>query len=288
MTTSKFTTSAIVPELFVWGHYQRASFNEFNQSVKSQVYSEFVPTSLTDSIINTESRNHLLSGFRLKHTSTSTDVSPFGSFKFQSFISDDAGSDIFGFDGDNFNVYFPLLLGSNLDMGSYRIINLATPIAGTDGANKSYVDAQVSATSSCAQVQMTVNTTTTSCVANTLIKIAGTTTASGNEVNFTTSSNRITYSGSSAVVGIASASISFYGTADYQTIGIAITKNGSTQILPYQYNTSRFSGSAYPVNVSISGILTSLSPTDYLEVWIVCGATASIKVNALTLSFASS
>jgi hypothetical protein len=490
MTASKFTPSALVPELFIWGHYQRSSFNEFNQSVKSQVYSEFVPTALADSVINIESRNHLLSGFRLKHTSTNVDSNPFGSFKFQSFVSDNDGTDIFGFDGSYLNVYVPAdfnnnritnvatpvngtdaanklyvtsfvsggtvtltgnvtgsgtigtpfattiqttlnnipLATGNVSVNNKKITDLDTPTDGTDAANKSYVDSfasggtvtltgnvtgsgivgtpfattiqttlnniplatgdvninnmnlvnvnnigvggvsspafqaqfpndlermklclynildnsyqsygfgiqagaliynvyntdaahvfncGLSSSSSkellrvsgdgytsvangsgtlysrtpSAQVQMTTNTTLTNFIANTLKKIAGSTTASGHEVQFTTSSNRITFTGSdlgTACVGMASASVTFYCTAANQTFGICIVKNSSVAVYPYQYNTGVYNGTGYPVNISIPGVLTSLNPSQYLEVWMVCSSTANIKVNALTLSF---
>ncbi len=146
-----------------------------------------------------------------------------------------------------------------------------------------------------AQVQMVTNTTTTSCTANTLVKVAGTTSASGLEVQFTTSTtNRITFTGShisQACVGMASAAISFYATAALQHFGICIVKNGTTQVLPFQYTMGNYdvaTATAYMAHIAITPVLVSLSPGDYLEVWMFCDATTNIKVNALNLAFQAS
>lgn len=422
MAGSKFTVSSALPDLSINGRYQRFTHNAFNPISKFQIFSRFVPTPISDSIINIESRNNQYSGFRWNHTSTTGDANPYGEFSFQSFIGDGYGVNIFGFDGSDLNVYVPSNFNNN------RIKNVADPVDGTDAANKDYVlsmsggsggtvtltgnvtgsgtvgtpfattiqttlnniplatgnvninnrnlinvnrlgvgvsspgyqielpadlermkvclysiggeyqsygfgiqpgaiiynvyNSAASHIFNCgasssaatelfkiagqgyasvasgsgtlysrtpsAQVQMATNVTLTSCTANTLVKIAGTTTASGNEVQFTTSNNRITFTGShlgTACVGMASASITFYCTAANQTFGICIVKNGSTQLFPFQYNTGVYSGTGYPVNISIPGILTSLSPSNYLEVWLVCSSSTNIRVNALTLSF---
>lgn len=142
---SKFTASGTVPNQESLGAYHRFDFGDTNPQVKLQAFSLFAPTPQNDSSINIESRNFNYAGFRWRHLTKSTDSNLFGSFSLQSFISDGAGIDIFGFKGGNFNIYFPVFLTNNLDMGTSKITNLATPVAGTDAANRNYVDGKVSA-----------------------------------------------------------------------------------------------------------------------------------------------
>jgi len=137
-STTKFTAGAIVPSLDVWGRYQRFNFSATNPHVKLQAFSKFVPTTNNNSTINMESRNFNYAGFRWHHLTKSTDINQYGSFHFQSFISDGIGTDIFSFDGTNFNIY------SALNMNSQLINNVATPLVSTDAATKGYVDGIVS------------------------------------------------------------------------------------------------------------------------------------------------
>lgn len=134
MAMSNITVAGLTPDLKIMGDYQRFHFMDSDHTVKVQAFSEFTPVPLTDSVINLELRNSLLSGFRLSQISTDSDVNPFGSFKFQSFTSDDAGIDIFGFDGSVFDINCPLSMNNN------RVINVATPVDGTDAANKDFVE----------------------------------------------------------------------------------------------------------------------------------------------------
>ena len=141
---TKFTAGAIVPSLDVWGRYQRFNFSAYHPHVKTQAFSKFVPTTNNDSTINIESRNFKYAGFRWHHLTKSTDTNQYGSFHFQSFISDGTGTDIFNFDGTNFNIYFPTFLSQPLDMGGNLIRNGSTPLVSTDLATKGYVDGMIS------------------------------------------------------------------------------------------------------------------------------------------------
>ncbi len=139
-STSKFTAAATVPNQESWGTYQRFNFSDTSPHVKLQAYSQFVPTSLNTSTINIETRNFRYAGFRFQQLSQSTDVNQFGSFYLQSFVSDGDGTNIYGFDGTNFDIYFPVILHSTLNMGGFKITNLGTPTTGSDAATKTYVD----------------------------------------------------------------------------------------------------------------------------------------------------
>lgn len=134
-STTKFTAGAIVPSQDVWGHYQRFNFSVYNPHAKLQAFSQFVPTTNNTSTINIESRNFNYAGFRWHHLTKSTDTNSFGSFKFQSFVSDGIGTDIYGFDGTNFNIYVPIFTTSGLDMGSQKITSVAPGVSGTDAVN---------------------------------------------------------------------------------------------------------------------------------------------------------
>lgn len=144
-STTKFTAATTVPNQESWGHYQRWTFSNNDPHVRIQAFSQFVPTSFNNSTINIESRNYNYAGFRWHHTTKSTDVNSFGSFTFQSFISDGAGTDIFGFDGTNFNIYSPVFLNNNLDMGTSKITNVATGVSSTDAANVGNITSAISA-----------------------------------------------------------------------------------------------------------------------------------------------
>lgn len=108
---SNLTFHGMNADMQILGATQRFVYTTDDPVVKFQQYSQYAPTPLVDSLICIETRNQNNSGFRWKHTLKSTDVNSFGTFKFQSFVSDDAGTDLFGYDGGDFNyyknIYFP-------------------------------------------------------------------------------------------------------------------------------------------------------------------------------------
>ena len=136
-SSSKFTAATTVPNQESWGHYQRFNFSDTFPQVKLQAYSQFVPTAVNASTISVETRNSRFAGFRFQQLSQSTDVNQFGSLHLQSFVSDGAGTDIFEFDGTDFNFYFPLDLNNNI------IQNLAPGVAGTDAVNVTQLNAAI-------------------------------------------------------------------------------------------------------------------------------------------------
>lgn len=140
-STSQFTASATVPNQEAWGHYHRFTFSPTDPHVRVQSFSQFVPTVNNDSTINFESRNFNYAGFRWHHVTKSTDTNKYGSFHFQNFISDGTGTDIFSFDGTNFNIYAPVFTTAGLDMGSQKITNVAPGVAGTDAVNVNQLNA---------------------------------------------------------------------------------------------------------------------------------------------------
>jgi hypothetical protein len=139
-STTKFTAAATVPNQESWGNYQRFNFSHTFPHIKLQAYSQFVPTVVNTSTINIETRNFRYAGFRFQQLSQSTDTNQFGSFYLQSFVSDGDGTNIFGFDGTNFNIYFPVFMSQALDMGSKKITHLADPVAITDALTLGYAE----------------------------------------------------------------------------------------------------------------------------------------------------
>lgn len=172
--TTSFTVRGIIPDHPVQGFYQRLTFNKYTPVAKVQASSKFVPTAISDSVINYETRNYQYSGFRFKHVSALSDVNAFGSFKLQSFIGDGDGTDVFGFNGTDFSLEFPF------DVKNNRIKNVATPVDGTDAANKDYVLSMASGGS----VALTGNVTGTGVVGT---PFATTITSKLNEIPLATS-----------------------------------------------------------------------------------------------------
>jgi hypothetical protein len=140
MASSKFTAGAIVPALEVWGGYQRFEFDD--HFVKLQTYNKFVPFGLNSSVVNTESINNNLAGFRFRHVTSATSPNNYGTFSLNHFnnAADTIGTEIFLYDTGNFYLKKPVFMQEDLSMGSKKIIDLATPVLGTDAANKDYVD----------------------------------------------------------------------------------------------------------------------------------------------------
>lgn len=111
-------------------------------------------------------------------------------------------------------------------------------------------------------------------------------TAAGS-VQFTASTNRITFTGSdlgNACVGFVSASVTIYISAVTQVL-IAVAKNGSiiNQSVVWVANVS----TSIPVSVVTPPSMVSLSPGDYLEIWVFGGTipTPTVGTQAMVLSF---
>lgn len=139
-TITRFTAGAIVPALEVWGGYQRFEFND--HFVKLQAYNKFIPFGLNSSVTSIESLNNNLAGFRFRHVTSPTSPNNYGTFSLNRFdnAADTTGTEIFLFDTGNFYLRNPVFMQENLSMGGKKIVSVATPTAGTDAANKDYVD----------------------------------------------------------------------------------------------------------------------------------------------------
>jgi hypothetical protein len=166
-------------------------------------------------------------------------------------------------------------------------------IKGTGWASVSGGDGTFYSRVPSAHVQMTANATTTSCTTNVWIKAAGTTTATAGTVQCTTATtNRITFTGSdlsAACVGMASASASVAVTNLAATrVAIAIYKNGTLIQNAPVYGTTNIAGSVNsPTALTIPPIMVSLSPTDYIEVWVLAGNNTVMTVTNMNLSFSA-
>lgn len=139
-TATRFTAGAIVPALEVWGGYQRFEFDD--HFVKLQAYNKFIPFGLNSSVINIESLNNNLAGFRFRHVTSPTSPNNYGTFSLNRFdnAADTTGTEIFLYDTGNLYLRNLVFMQENLSMGGKKIVSVATPVAGTDAANKDYVD----------------------------------------------------------------------------------------------------------------------------------------------------
>lgn len=145
-SSTQFTAAATVPNQEAWGHYQRFNFADTFPHVKLQAYSQFAPTVINTSTIDIETRNSKYAGFKFQQLSQTTDTNQFGSFYFKSFVADSSSTNIYSFDGTNFNFFFPVFMTQPLDMGSKKITNLADPVAVTDAVNVRFAENLISFT----------------------------------------------------------------------------------------------------------------------------------------------
>lgn len=253
MVMSNITVKGVDPDIVVEGDYQRFIYSDADPSTKLQVYSQFVPVIFTDSVINIESRNNTLSGFRWEHTSTYIDAYSFGSFKFQSFISDGSGTDILGFDGERVNVYKDSIftgkiLGSRESGSIYWNNNATSTSLGT---------------------------------ANTFVKASGTTTLAADSISATMgTNNRLSYTPTTTITPRfrVKGNVSLnYGGSGAPEFSISLYKNGTTQLLPIATVGRPTSISALHLSVET---LTTLAPNDYIELW-VASDTASISITVV-------
>jgi hypothetical protein len=143
MALSNITVKGITPDLTVLGGYQRFRFDTDALS-KLQSFNLFSPTDIfTDGRNCIELRNYRFSGYRFQQTTHFDELDNQGTFKFQYFLNDGDGVDIWGYNGVYLNFDVPVQLDSvygNLDMGGYLINNLGTPASANDAATKAYVD----------------------------------------------------------------------------------------------------------------------------------------------------
>lgn len=129
---------------------------------------------------------------------------------------------------------------------------------------------------------------TTTVTSGSWVKLNFTSTAAATgAVQFTTSTNRITFTGSdlgTVCYGMATASVDLRWSTVGQ-INLGIAKNGS--IIPQSSVWVANTSTSIPVTANIPLVMTDLSPGDYLEIWVL-GTTLSpptVTTISMTLSF---
>jgi hypothetical protein len=131
---------------------------------------------------------------------------------------------------------------------------------------------------------MSGNATGTAVAANTFTKVAGTTTSSSSNVNFTNTDNRSTYTGVTTINTIVTANISvshaiLVGGA---TLGVSIYKNGVTQLSAGNYELQPTQNAI--TSLSISGVYAQLATNDYVEVFVSADGATTVLVTDMNLS----
>lgn len=260
--SSNLPIMGINPDCKVLGADQKFIYGSTDAIVKLRAFSEFVPTVLNDSVIDVESRNVNLSGFRWKHTTKTTDSSNYGRLKLQSFINDDAGSDILEYDQTSLNLSVPLV-STQLTYGRK--------------------------TSGC--IYFDTNTTDTApLTAATWTKVLGTTIAATSNTSDITmpANNRIVYT--PVVTGTSStfmmtASISCQNRAT--TAGIlwfGLFKNGTT-LIGTPSKTTLVASSTNNFNTVVQ-VQETLASGDYVELWCLntLASTGGIRVTDSSIS----
>jgi hypothetical protein len=135
-----------------------------------------------------------------------------------------------------------------------------------------------------ASLYMSGNATGTAVAANTFTKVAGTTTSSSSNVNFTNTDNRSTYTGVTTINTIVTANISvshaiLVGGA---TLGVSIYKNGVTQLSAGNYELQPTQNAI--TSLSISGVYAQLATNDYVEVFVSADGATTVLVTDMNLS----
>jgi hypothetical protein len=265
MVMSNITVEGIDPDCKILGADQKFIYGSTDAIVKLRAYSQFTPTVPNDSVIDEESRNVNLSGFRWRHTTKTTDISNYGRLKLQSFINDGTGTDILEYDQTSLNLSVPVV-SSQLTYG-----------------RKS---------SGC--IYFDTNTTDTApLTAATWTKVLGTTTAATSNTSDITmpSNNRITYtpvvSGTSSTFSM-TASISCQNRAS--TAGIlwfGLYKNGTT-LIGTPSKTTLVASSTNNFNTVVQ-VQDTLASGDYVELWCLntLASTGGIRVTDASILLAA-
>lgn len=270
--SSNITINNVNPDLSILGTTQRFIYDATDPLVRTQVYGKFVPIIGTNSVIDIELRNSNLAGFRLKQTSATTDTFAFGKFEFQYYVNDTdtTGTTIWQYSPGTTTGTHSFYAGSPPSSNSL-VLKLdstaalfSVPIYGRRVSGLMYFASNATAT--------------TTMVAATWMKVAGTTTlaATGSEISMPTN-NRLTFttsdSSSSAPTVFVNANFVFKnaGAASAATMSFAIYKNGTTQLAPISITT--MAASATNLNSVSLQVMTTANTTDYFELWVMSSAT---------------
>lgn len=132
----------------------------------------------------------------------------------------------------------------------------------------------------------TANATTTPVLANTWTKVNSATALVGPVVQFTVATNKLTFNGSDLgtdCVGMFSATVVLTHTTGTPKLGLAVYLNGIAQLGCAAYVNPTVAGNLY--NLSITPTLASLSPGDYLEIFVLGSTATTITASEISLSF---
>lgn len=252
--SSNLPVKGIDPDCKILGADQKFVYGSTDAIVKLRAFSEFTPTVLNDSVIDVESRNKNLSGYRWKHTTKTTDVSDNGRLKLQSFTNDGAGSDILEYDQTSLNLSVPL-------------VSTQTTYGRRPGGS----------------LFMNGNTTDTAGLsADAPTKVLGNTTSASLVDVAMYAHNRLTYVPSVSGVSqnfVITANITFQNMDSSAGVGsFFLYKNGTTP-LGVRSSTTMTSSSTNQMFVTVQTRET-LAPNDYVEIWFSSSvnSTAGIRV----------
>lgn len=270
--SSNITVNSVNPDLTVLGAIQRIVFDPTDPLVRTEIFGQFVPIVGTNSVINFELRNSNLAGFRLKQTSTTTDTFAFGKLELQYYVNDadTAGTTVWQYSPGTTTGAHTFYSGSPPSSNALLLTlnNTAAiftkPIYGRRVSGLMYFSNNATAT--------------TTMVANTWMKVAGTTTlaATGSEITMP-SNNRLTFTTSDpsnpVPTFLITANFIFKnaGAASAATTSFGIYKNGTTLIAPSSSTTIAASSTNWN-SVSLK-VMTTASSTDYFELWAMNSVT---------------
>ena len=266
MVMSNVTINNINPDLPILGEHERFIYDATDPLTRSQCFNQFVPIIGTNSVNDFELRNHNLAGYRLKNTLATTDTFAFGKFEFQYFVndSDTTGTTIWqyspGTTTGSHSFYAGNPPSSNnlvLTLDSTAAI-FSVPVYGRRVSGLMYFSSNATAT--------------TTMVANTWMKVLGTTTlaATGSEITMP-SNNRLTFTTSDAstppptVLITANFTFKNAGAASAATTSFGIYKNGTTLLSPVSPTT--IAASSTNLNQVSFSVMTTATTADYFELW---------------------
>lgn len=264
--SSNITIYGFKPDLAILGATQRLVFDSTDPLVRTEVFGQFVPIIGTNSVINLELRNSNLAGFRLKQTSATTDTFSFGKLDLQYYVNDadTTGTSVWQYSPGTTTGAHTFYSGSPPSSNSLLLtlnntaVIFTKPIYGRRISGLMYFSANATAT--------------TTMVANTWLKVAGTTTlaATGSEITMP-SNNRLTFTTSdpSNPVPTIFVDANFIfknaGAASAATTSFGIYKNGTTLIAPTVSTTIAASSTNW--NAVSLRVMTTATSTDYFELW---------------------
>ncbi len=269
--SSNITINNVNPDLTVLGSVQRIIYDSTDPLVRTEVFGQFVPIIGTNSVIDLELRNSNLAGFRLKQTSATTDTFAFGKLELQYYVNDadTTGTSIWQYSPGTTTGAHTFYSGSPPSSNSL-ILTLnntaaifAKPIYGRRVTGLMYFSSNATATATM--------------VANTWMKVLGTTTlaATGSEITMP-ANNRLTFTSSDpsnpvpTVFVTANFVFKNAGAASAAITTFAIAKNG-VSINPVSLTTIAASSTNYN-SVSIR-VMTTASNADYFELWVANSVT---------------